>query len=563
MNAALAIVTVSGFLLALFAPGVAESYIFSLPIVDILEMTTALFGRIPIAVKLLTAIAASILLVVTLTPGIVLAIREEVRTYRLRARARVDSELRDWVLGAGKSFGLRTVIEVAVVPTANADPMLYTRIYGLFRNKVLIVVAEELLDRRIVPRPELLAALAHEIAHARLDTGLVALLAKISLCGGLGRGFLSLAIDYHEMENRADEEAARYVGDASLVAHAIQRIRQLQNVHLLHSACKPARRRTMFYELMNMISFQFRPQVLSAAYPDTETRLQRLDKTNTLQQVQQKTVTGVWTLPLVQWTLAFCVLLGPTLVISVIGSGRLSIISEFASSPASTIESRNDMRALSIWAGDLLVATRAGLWQFDPETEAWSRPEWLSNQPLTNLSGLEVVGGETFWVSSYTQGLAHYRNGNWTAFTAPDDLPSNVVMALSLAPDGSVWIGTAKGLSIKDTDSPWKVDIERLLLNTPVIAITGSESLMAVATPKDLRIFQSPWNVTYQNYTADDFEARHIVEVNYESGKLWIFTDAGLYSLSNGNESIQKEAWLFPDTIQGRAAVRVITESGV
>jgi ligand-binding sensor domain-containing protein len=55
------------------------------------------------------------------------------------------------------------------------------------------------------------------------------------------------------------------------------------------------------------------------------------------------------------------------------------------------------------------------------------------------------------WIGTTGDGLFQLRDGRFTAFTEQEGLPANLVRVVHVALDGSVWVGTAKGLCrIKD-----------------------------------------------------------------------------------------------------------------
>lgn len=63
-----------------------------------------------------------------------------------------------------------------------------------------------------------------------------------------------------------------------------------------------------------------------------------------------------------------------------------------------------------------------------------------------NATALACAGDGTVWVGT-ASGLTQIRNGASRSFTTRDGLPDNAVSALAEEPDGSLWIGTNDGIS--------------------------------------------------------------------------------------------------------------------
>lgn len=191
----------------------------------------------------------------------------------------------------------------------------------------------------------------------------------------------------------------------------------------------------------------------------------------------------------------------------------------------------NDARAIAFLAEDALVATGAGVCSVNRETKRWAHPDWLLTLPIRNLSGIVVEENEV-WVSSYTMGLAHYVDGKWDTLTAPDALPSNVVTDIELAPDGSIWIGTAQGLVALGTEDPALSSVVQMLRNTPILSISLLGEKCAIATPTDVLVFRDWPDTTYERYSPRAVGDRHIATVSFEGPDLWCVTDGGIYRIT-------------------------------
>jgi ligand-binding sensor domain-containing protein len=54
------------------------------------------------------------------------------------------------------------------------------------------------------------------------------------------------------------------------------------------------------------------------------------------------------------------------------------------------------------------------------------------------------------WAGTWGGGLSRFDGRQWTTFTMRDGLPGNHVFSLEKGPDGKIWIGTSRGLTVYD-----------------------------------------------------------------------------------------------------------------
>ncbi len=50
------------------------------------------------------------------------------------------------------------------------------------------------------------------------------------------------------------------------------------------------------------------------------------------------------------------------------------------------------------------------------------------------------------WALSKNKGVKRYKDGKWQLFTKDNKLPSNRILMGHVSKDGTVWIGTSKGV---------------------------------------------------------------------------------------------------------------------
>lgn len=69
------------------------------------------------------------------------------------------------------------------------------------------------------------------------------------------------------------------------------------------------------------------------------------------------------------------------------------------------------------------------------------------------IVSMDVTDDGDVWVGTWGAGLNHFDGTNWKVYTHLDGLPSNHIFMLHRAPDGTLWIGTSKGLVKKMPNS--------------------------------------------------------------------------------------------------------------
>ncbi len=98
----------------------------------------------------------------------------------------------------------------------------------------------------------------------------------------------------------------------------------------------------------------------------------------------------------------------------------------------------------SIW-----VAGKKGVARFDPITEKWT----VYHHTTDNFTALDQAQDGSLWSGTRDDGVRHLipaKNGGndiWETYTSEDGLVSDEVMDVKVAPDGTIWFATAKGLS--------------------------------------------------------------------------------------------------------------------
>lgn len=163
-----------------------------------------------------------------------------------------------------------------------------------------------------------------------------------------------------------------------------------------------------------------------------------------------------------------------------------------------TLPVRGGVRARLAWvvlAATLLLAISgaalvAGLWRDDPiPVPATERIESLSpdadgNGPSADHAGIALidprlvpVGPDEAWARD-DRGVWHYLDATWSGPYAPEAGPGSVAKTMAVAPDGSVWYGTAGGVAVL-RDGAWTTGV---LPETHALAVASDGTVWSVTT---------------------------------------------------------------------------------
>jgi hypothetical protein len=107
-----------------------------------------------------------------------------------------------------------------------------------------------------------------------------------------------------------------------------------------------------------------------------------------------------------------------------------------------------------------LVIDRRGLWAgFFPTSQASTsglifsnRKEWFSCNHTPgiadqSINDIAIDSQGVIWVASERAGVSRYDGISWQTFTTVDGLPSNETFAVTVAENGTIWVGTLEGVA--------------------------------------------------------------------------------------------------------------------
>ena len=202
--------------------------------------------------------------------------------------------------------------------------------------------------------------------------------------------------------------------------------------------------------------------------------------------------------------------------------------------------------------GDLLVPSMAGLfWRDGGRWRVISDKDGLSsNNVQVALQDLEG----TLWVGGYGTGLDHLTGiRDWSAWTRAEGLPDDATWATLRDHAGRLWVATAKGVSI------WETDDHRWKTLTAIDGLSGTEtrqlelardgSVWAIALPGGITRID-PRTLKMQRFTSVSGET-FIHELASPGGDIWASTSKRLFRFDGSSPSPHPVEVPLPEAIRG------------
>lgn len=212
----------------------------------------------------------------------------------------------------------------------------------------------------------------------------------------------------------------------------------------------------------------------------------------------------------------------------------------FADTPFVTIDSHQGLaddyvRALlQTRAGEILIGTSRGM-------DRWQDERVTGTAGLEGDSVLSLAedGAGDIWLGTYSTGLIRWRDGViQERFTAPATLPSNQVRAVHASRDGSLWVGTARGLvRRKDGQDSLFGEKDGLPRDFVLSLFESRDGSLWVGTSNGAARIAND-EITSLSLAAMDGAQDVFGMHEDEDGTLWFATDRGLVRQRNGELSI-------------------------
>ncbi len=194
--------------------------------------------------------------------------------------------------------------------------------------------------------------------------------------------------------------------------------------------------------------------------------------------------------------------------------------------------------------GNLWLSNRKGITSFDPKKE---NPQFIY---INSLSGIQepsvwyifMQSSGAMWVASNGAGIFRLENGVWTNFQEKDGLSSNQVFSICEDKSGQLWFATKNGVTIYDGTNFRKMGIEQGLADKSIWCVrSGPDGSIWLGSNKGLnRLFD--WKIshfTYQNGLANNEVNINCIYFDHLK-RMWVGTVGGLTQLNfRGDHTIK------------------------
>lgn len=165
--------------------------------------------------------------------------------------------------------------------------------------------------------------------------------------------------------------------------------------------------------------------------------------------------------------------------------------------------------------------------------------EGIKNNGMWSIVETKEADGSVLWIGTNGGGLLRYKHGIFTTFGVKDGLPADVILSLCSASDGTLWIGTRKGLASMKNGVIRSFGKEQGLPAVPINAlIEDKEKRLWIASAQGLfSQRESKIQNGFQGVSGSDSLLKTPVKALLEDSKgtLWIGTlGKGLFMAKGG-----------------------------
>jgi ligand-binding sensor domain-containing protein len=204
--------------------------------------------------------------------------------------------------------------------------------------------------------------------------------------------------------------------------------------------------------------------------------------------------------------------------------------------------------------GTLWCGSYEGLSRFDGET--WTTYPLDEHVYLLRQAGTYAASNDGLWIASGfmgREGVLQFDGETWTSYTTDDGLADNNAYAITVAPDGTVWVSTASGISRFDGETWTTFTTEDGLIDNIVHFITVAPSGMIFAlTNKGISYFDGKTWATYAELETSGWKGPFVID--YEDA-LWFAGFKDINRLDGKGLTTYTEQDGVPDTYVTAIAV--------
>ncbi|WP_234571833.1 hybrid sensor histidine kinase/response regulator transcription factor [Rhodohalobacter sp. 614A] len=192
----------------------------------------------------------------------------------------------------------------------------------------------------------------------------------------------------------------------------------------------------------------------------------------------------------------------------------------------------NALRIHQTQDGYLWFVTFDGLVRFDGLQFKVYQTEEYPDLPTNRFQNFQQAADSSLWLETEQEFLVRFSDGTFKHIGEEDGLNGSLCYQLSKGPDGNIWFGTDKGISVYDGKKlqPFEPEIIKGNIHRIFVQKNGAIWYMDRTTQD---VYRYANGETKRMFTAlVPFEFYPLYENN--SGVMWIASDGDLYTFQNG-----------------------------